>query len=98
MLAGIGRLFQELPLLQRMLNPSGSGRPAPEPPRVLVTLPSGEKIVGPMISRDEFSITITDSLGARRSWQVGQAEFTVYDPLSAHFDQLDRYTDTDMHN
>jgi len=97
-LKGIGNRFQGLALLQRMLNPSGGGRPAPAPPKVLVTLPSGEKVVGSLVSRDEFSITITDSLGASRSWQIGQAEFMVYEPVSAHFDQLGRYTDADMHN
>jgi len=97
-LAGIGNRFQGLALLQRMLNPGGSGRPAPVPPRVLVTLPSGEKIVGPLVSRDEFSITITDAQDARRTWQVGQAEWTIYEPLSQHFDLLGKYTDKDMHN
>jgi cytochrome c oxidase cbb3-type subunit 3 len=96
-LAGIGNRFQGLALLQRMLNPS-SGRPAPAAPRVLVTLPSGEKIVGPLVTRDEFSITITDPQGTRRSWQVGEAEFTVADPLSVHFELLGKYTDKDMHN
>jgi len=96
-LQGIGNRFQGLALLQRMLNPS-SGRPAPTPPRVLVTLPSGEKIVGLLVSRDEFSITITDAQDARRSWQVGEAEWTVYDPLSEHFALLGKYTDQDMHN
>jgi hypothetical protein len=80
-----------------MLNPR-SGRPAPAPAKVLLTLPSGEKIVGPLVSRDEFSITMTDTSGARRSWQVGEAEFTVDDPLSAHYDQLGKYTDANMRN
>jgi len=96
-LAGIGNRLQGLALLQRMLNPR-SGRPAPAPPKAVVTLPSGEKIVGPIVSRDEFSITITDPSGSRRSWQVGEVQFTVDDPLSAHFEQLGKYTDTDMHN
>jgi cytochrome c oxidase cbb3-type subunit 3 len=96
-LAGVGNRFQGLALLQRMLNPR-SGRPAPAPAKVLVTLPSGEKIAGSLASRDEFSITITDPSGARRSWRVGEAEFTVDDPLSAHYDQLGKYTDADMHN
>jgi cytochrome c oxidase cbb3-type subunit 3 len=96
-LAGLGNRFQGLALLQRMLNPR-SGRPAPAPAKVLVTLPSGEKIAGSLVSRDEFSITMADPSGARRSWQVGEAEFTVDDPLSAHYEQLGKYTDADMHN
>jgi cytochrome c oxidase cbb3-type subunit 3 len=96
-LAGLGNRFQGLALLQRMLNPR-SGRPGPAPAKVVVTLPSGEKIVGPLVSRDEFSVTITDSSDARRSWRVGEAEFTVDDPLSAHYDQLGKYSDADMRN
>lgn len=96
-LAGIANRFQGLALLQRMLYPT-SGRPAPAPPKATVTLPSGETITGPVVSRDEFSIVITDSSGARRTWETRSVKFTIDDPVSAHFDQLGKYTDADMHN
>jgi cytochrome c oxidase cbb3-type subunit 3 len=96
-LAGVGTRFQGLPLLQRMLYPT-SGRPAPAPPKITVTLPSGEVITGPQVSRDEFTIALTDPAGMRRSWSTSEVKFTVDDPLSAHYDQLGKYTDTDMHN
>ena len=94
-LAGIAGRLQGLPLLQRMLYPS---RPAPAPAKVTITLPSGEIITGPLASRDEFSIAITDAAGARRSWATDAVKFTVDEPLAAHFEQLGKYTDTDMHN
>ena len=95
-LAGIASRVQGLQLLQRMLYPSS--RSATAAVKVTVTLPSGETITGPLAARDEFSIALMDSSGARRSWSTKDVKFTVDDPLSAHFDQLGKYTDNDMHN
>ncbi|HEX4998900.1 MAG TPA: c-type cytochrome [Terriglobia bacterium] len=96
-LAGIAARFQGLPLLQRMLYPT-SGRPAPQPAKVRVTLPSGETVAGSLVSQDEFVITMTDGSGMRRSWNVADVKFSVDDPLQGHFDLLGKYTDADMHN
>src|SRR4051812_20024851 len=96
-LAGIGNRFRGLPLLQRMLYPQGS-RPAPAAAKIAVTLPSGESVAGTLVSRDEFNIEIKDASGAARSWSVNDVKFTIDDPLAAHFDQLGKYTDDDMHN
>ena len=96
-LAGIANRFQGLPLLQRMLNPA-SGRPAPKPARGTVTLSSGETIAGPIASRDEFSIAITDPAGARQSFDMKDVKVVIDDPLAAHYDQLGKYTDTNMHD
>jgi cytochrome c oxidase cbb3-type subunit 3 len=96
-LAGLGNRFQGLALLQRFLYPT-SGRPAPAPAKVAVTLASGQTVNGTLAARDEFSITIVDSTGARRSWTVNEVKFTAEDPLDAHFAQLGKYTDADMHN
>ncbi len=95
-LAGIARRFQGLALLQRMLYPSG--RPAPAPPAVSVTLPSGQVITGRLAYRDEFTIALTDPAGWYRSFALAVVKATINDPLSAHFDQLGRYTDDDMHD
>jgi cytochrome c oxidase cbb3-type subunit 3 len=96
-LAGLANRFQGLQLLQRMLYPT-SGRPAPAPAKVTVTLASGETVSGPLVSRDEFTIALTDTTGAKRSWATDEVKWTVDDPLSAHFDLLGKYTDNDMHN
>jgi cytochrome c oxidase cbb3-type subunit 3 len=96
-LAGVGNRFRGLALLQRMLYPP-SLRPAPRPAKVTVTLPSGETISGPLASRDEFTIALTDSTGATRTWPVGDVKFTIDNPMAAHFEQLGKYTDDDMHN
>lgn len=98
-LAGIGRRLQGLTLLQRMLYPS-SGRDAkpPSPPKVTITLPSGEKVSGVVAYRDEFTIALTDPNGWYRSWPTRLVTFAVDDPLQAHAEQLGKYTDRDMHD
>ncbi len=96
-LAGIANRFRGLPLLQRMLYPQ-STRPAPAPGKVNITLSSGEIVTGTLVSRDEFTIQIKDSSGAPRSWDIKDVKFTVDDPVSAHFEQLGKYSDDDMHD
>src|SRR5215510_6194741 len=91
-LAGIGSRLQGLPLLQRMLYPTGAKA------KVTVTLPSGNTVSGSLASRDEFTITLTDASGKRASWPIGDVKFTIDDPLAAHFEQLGKYSDHDMHN
>ena len=95
-LAGIAARYQGLALLQRMLYPSG--RPAPAPPKAIFTLPSGQTIVAPLAVEDEFSVTILDPLGARQKYSKDAVKVKIEDPISAHFIQLGKYTDSDMHN
>jgi cytochrome c oxidase cbb3-type subunit 3 len=96
-LAGIASRFQGLTLLQRMLNPSGS-RPAPAPAKVTLVSPSGETITGTLVAQDEFTVTIKDAAGTSKTSPLNQVKVSVDDPLSVHFDLLERYTDDDMHN
>ena len=96
-LAGIGSRFEGLNLLRRMLYPT-FGRPAPAPATLTVTLPSGETVSGPLVTRSEFRVALRDADGTERSWETGSVEFAIDDPISAHFDQLGRYTDQDMHD
>ncbi len=95
-LAGIASRYQGLVLLRRMLYPSG--RPAPARPKVTLWLPSGEMIVAPLASQDEFTIALLDPSGARQSFEKSAVKFKIETPMSAHFDQLAKYTDDDMHN
>ena len=99
-LAGVATRYQGLALLQRMLYPAAGrgGGPAPAPAQVTVTLESGQTITGKLVSRDEFTMAVTDASGWIRSWPVNKVKFTVSDPLQAHFEQLGRYTDDDIHN
>jgi cytochrome c oxidase cbb3-type subunit III len=95
-LAGIATKYQGLQLLRRMLYPSG--RPAPTPPKAIFTLPSDQTIVAPVAGEDEFSVTVLDPLGARQTYQRDAVKVKIEDPMSAHFVQLGKYTDANMHN
>lgn len=96
-LAGIATRYKGLALLQRMLYPT-AGRPAPPQPTVTLTLASGQTVVGPLVSEDEFTIVALDPTGARQTYDKSAMKFKIDDPMSAHFDQLGKYTDADMHN
>jgi cytochrome c oxidase cbb3-type subunit 3 len=95
-LAGVATRYKGLTLIQRILYPSG--RPAPQRPKATVTLPSGQMIAGSVASEDEFTILILDPSGTRRLFEKSKVTFQIDDPMSAHFDQLGKYTDEDMHN
>jgi cytochrome c oxidase cbb3-type subunit 3 len=95
-LKGIATRYQGLALLRRMLYPAGN--PAPKRPTATVTLASGEKIVGPLMVEDEFSVTVTDSSQQRRKFEKSAVKVQIDDPLSAHFTQLGKYTDAAMRN
>jgi len=97
-LAGISKRLQGLALLQRMLYPGSGGGGAVKAPTVTVTAPNGQVVSGTVAYRDEFTIALTDSAGSYRSWPTRRVTFKVDDPLSAHVEQLAKYTDDDMHN
>jgi cytochrome c oxidase cbb3-type subunit 3 len=97
-LAGLATRVQGLPLLQRMLYPSGPRRDPNRAPQVTVTLADGQRVTGRLAYRDEFTIALTDAAGWYRSWATKQIRFTVDDPLQAHVEQLGKYTDADMHD
>jgi hypothetical protein len=87
-----------LELLQRMLNPGGGRGGQGNPAKVTVTLPSGEVVTGRLAFRDEFTIALRDTNGWYRSWSTALVKHTVDNPVEAHFEQLKKYTDADMHN
>jgi cytochrome c oxidase cbb3-type subunit 3 len=96
-LAGVATRYQGLALLQRMLYPSGGRTPAARL-KVTLSLPSGQTVVAPLATEDEFTIVILDPAGARQTYEKSKVKFKIDDPLSAHFEQLGKYTDADMHN
>ena len=101
-LAGIGKRLQGLNLLRRILYPAGGGRPgagqSPSKMRATFLLPSGQTVVAPVVAEDDFTVTVLDPLGARQTYQKTAVKVKIDDPLSAHFDRLEKYTDADIHN
>jgi cytochrome c oxidase cbb3-type subunit III len=95
-LAGIGKRLQGLNLLRRMLYPTGP-RGSSEG-KATFLLPSGQTVVAPVAAEDEFSVTVLDPLGARQTYQKSAVKVKIDDPLAAHFEQLGKYTDAEMHN
>jgi cytochrome c oxidase cbb3-type subunit 3 len=96
-LAGIAGKFQGLELLRRMLYQEerrGTGPVA----TATVTLPSGQTVTGKLAYRDEFTIALVDASGWYRSWPTNQVKSAVTNPLEAHAELLEKYTDEDMHN
>jgi cytochrome c oxidase cbb3-type subunit 3 len=63
-----------------------------------VTLPSGQTVTGKLTYRDEFTIALVDASGWYRSWPTNQVKSAVTNPLEAHAELLEKYTDEDMHN
>ena len=82
----------------------GPPAPATQDPRrtvmVTVTLPSGERIEGPLLQIDDFLITVSLADGTVRTFsRDGDApKVEVRDPMKVHRDLLAVYTDKDMHD
>ena len=91
-LAGIANRYQGLRLEERMLYPRDAKS------KLIVTLPSGEKVTGTLAYRDEFTVALRDADGTYRSWPVNRVKYTVESPVDAHVAQFEKYTDDDVHN
>lgn len=90
-LAGIASRYQGLQLEERMLYPRGARS------TLTVVSTSGERIVGPLAYRDEFTVGMFTPQGYR-SWRTDRVQFSVDSPAEAHVAQFPKYTDDDVHN
>ena len=106
-LRGLATKISEPRLLQQtwLMPGTGGGRGAPPPVEVApvtvtVTLPSGEKVTGRLDRMDDFTVTLTQQDGTRRSFRTSgdTPKVEVHDPLQPHRDLLRVYTDADIHN
>ena len=109
-LQGIATRFSDAKMLQNIWVGGGGrvrrGGPPPGTPSsrrtitATVTLPSGEKVEGPLFRIDDFFVTVGSADGAthtfRREGDVPKVE--VHDPMQAHRDLLAIYTDKDVHD
>jgi cytochrome c oxidase cbb3-type subunit 3 len=107
-LKGIGTRFTPQQLQGRWLSP-GAGRggrgaapgtPSRSQKTVVVTLPGGETVSGPLDRIDDFGVSLHDASGAYRSFtRNGDVpKVVVTDPVKIHTDMLRTYTDADIHN
>jgi cytochrome c oxidase cbb3-type subunit III len=96
-LAGVARKYSPLDLQQRMLYPAGRGGRGASV-TATVTAADGRKMEGPVVSDDEFDISITGPDGAYHSWPRKGVKVELHDPLAAHRELFTKYTDADIHN
>jgi mono/diheme cytochrome c family protein len=98
-LAGLARRITDpVNLQQRFLFPS-LRRDGPNRVEVTVVPSPGRNVSGTLVRIDDFSVSLRDANGEYHSFVRGPGiTVTVRDPLAAHQELLDRYTDADMHN
>jgi len=93
-LAGIGRKYTPPDLQQRFLFPRRS-----KPLQVTVTPSGGQAVSGSLERIDDFSVALRDASGEHRAFSRNKNfKVDINDPLTAHVQMLDSYTDQDMHN
>lgn len=103
-MAGIGKKYNPATLQQRFLFPrvgGGRGRAAaPSKPITLtVTPPSGATVSGVLVHLDDFNVSLRDASGEYHSWKrTPELKVVKNDPLAAHIELLDKYTDKNMHD
>lgn len=91
-LDGIATQYVGLELEKRMLYPENATA------KLTVTLASGQTFTGNLAHKDEFTIAMTDDDGWYRSWPVSAVQYKIDAPADAHAEQLEKYTDKDIHN
>lgn len=96
-LAGIAtRIPDGVNLQQRWLFPTL--RRGDKQVQVSVTT-GGRTVAGTLVRQDDFTAALRDAAGEYQSFTRGAGvTVVVTDPLSVHYELLDRYTDSDMHN
>ena len=65
---------------------------------VVVTLPSGEQVKGPLAHADDFVIALRDDSGWYRSFLRDRVKVELQDPLAVHRELLDKLTQANVHN
>lgn len=93
-LKGITSKYSPLRLQTQMLYPKGDS----EKRTVTVVLPTGERLQGPLLHLDEFSISMRDASGWYRSFPRDKVSVEIHDPLAAHRKLLDELTQEQFHD
>lgn len=98
---GIGARYDPFVLQARIINPRGGRGGTPiKPSTVKVILPSGQTVTGRLIAVDDFSVTLLDASGARRTFTRDNElpKVEISDPYQAHLDNFLTMTDKHMHD
>jgi len=93
-LAGIGKKYDPPTLQQRFLFPRRS-----LPVTVTVTPAGGTAVTGELVRIDDFNVSLLEPSGEYHSWKRTSGMKVVRnDPLAAHIELLDKYTDKNIHD
>jgi mono/diheme cytochrome c family protein len=93
-LARIGAKFPQASVMQsRFVWPSSR-----EPGQITVTTPSGERVTGSVLKRDDFDVSLRDLNGDYHYWPASEVKVQVTDRLEGHRALLPKYTDADLHD
>ncbi|MFL6351434.1 MAG: c-type cytochrome [Bryobacteraceae bacterium] len=95
-LKGIAKKYSPVDLQQQMVYPSDEKHPVQE--TAVVTLRDGTRYEGKVEHKDEFLIGIVCQDGWYRSWRLQDVKVKIHDPLEAHRELMNKYTDADIHN
>lgn len=94
-LAHIGSKFSAADLQQRYLYPANRNAVH----KVTVKVPSGETLSGDLKRLDDFNVSLYDAAGNYHSVAITpETKVQLEDPLAAHRELLNHYTDAEMHN
>jgi cytochrome c oxidase cbb3-type subunit 3 len=91
-LAGIADRYIGLELEKKMLYPENAKS------KVTVTTVSGQVFAGTLAYQDEFTMGIIDAGGWYKSWAAKDVKYEIDSPVNAHAEQLEKYSDDDIHN
>jgi cytochrome c oxidase cbb3-type subunit 3 len=104
-LAGVGKRYEPVALQSRFLYPQtrpgrgGNAAARKNSTLATITLASGKKISGTLEALDDFNVALREPSGDYRSFSRDPSmKVEVRDPLAAHEELLQKYTDTDMHD
>jgi cytochrome c oxidase cbb3-type subunit III len=93
-LKGIAGKYPPIRLQTQMIYPRGDSSHR----SVTVVLPSGERLQGPLLHLDEFTVALRDAAGWYRSFDRDKVKIDVHDPLAAHRKLMDEMTQEEFHD
>lgn len=93
-LKGIAAKYSPLRLETQMIYPRGDASHS----TVTVVLPTGERVQGPLLHLDEFTVALRDESGWYRSFEIDKVRIEVHDPLAAHRKLMDEMTQEQFHD
>lgn len=107
-LKGVGSKYGTTALQAHIVYPRAKGTfgafvlDAPQDPPISVTVTpaSGPPVTGTLLSMSDFVVVLKDASGVHRSFARNgdSPKVVTKDPVQAHIDMIQKWTDTNLHN